>query len=141
MARRRRSGRRYHGSKESFSRGSITGASDAVRKLRELGEHVLTEAKMALHEGAMLVVADAKSRVPVKTGKLKESIKAVSLEDGAVYELSADARNSNGISYGQFVEFSPKIAKPFLYPAMDANRNIIANDVKNAIQDAIRRGH
>ena len=92
-------------------------------------------------EGARLVVDDAKSRVPVKTGKLQESIKATSLEDGAAYEITANAKNSKGIPYGQFVEFSPKIAKPFLYPAMDANRNIIANDVKTAIQDAIRRGH
>ena len=137
----RRTSRRYRGG--SFSRGysNIEGVQNAVRKLHELGEHVLTEAKTALGEGARLVVDDAKSRVPVKTGKLQESIKATSLEDGAAYEITANAKNSKGIPYGQFVEFSPKIAKPFLYPAMDANRNIIANDVKTAIQDAIRRGH
>lgn len=136
-----RTSRRYRGGNESFARGSVRGIDEAVRKLRELGEHVLEEAKMALHEGAELIVADAKSRVPVRTGKLRDSIKAVSLEDGAAYIISADARNEYGIPYGQFVEFSPKINRPFLFPAMGANIGMIKNDVKQAIQDAIRRGH
>lgn len=133
MARRRHNDR-------TFSRGYVgTQVETAVRKLREKGEHVLAAAKVALEQGADMVVEDAKSRCPVRTGKLRDSIKATKLEDGAAYEISADAKNEYGVAYGQFVEFSPR-GTPFLYPAMDACRNTINENVKQAIQDAVQRG-
>ncbi len=131
--------RRRYGS-QSFSRGSISGnVNQAVRSLRELGEHVLTAAKAELKNGADLIVNDAKSRCPVRTGKLRDSIKAVRKKDGALYQISADARNQNNIPYGQFVEFDPKIAQPFLYPAFYANMDTVKNNVRNAVQNAIRQ--
>ena len=131
--------RRRH-NESSFGRGyaNIAGVSEAVRNLRMKGEHVLTAAKQALKEGADMIVQDAKSRCPVKTGALKNSITAKSLEYGAAYEISADAKNQNGVAYGQFVEFSP-YGHPFLYPAMDAQRDNVNNRVKQAVQNAI--GH
>ncbi len=136
-----RTSRRRH-NESSFSRGyvNIAGVSAAVRNLRMKGEHVLTAAKQALMVGAYDIVSDAKSRVPVKTGKLRDSIKATELEDGAAYDISADAKNQKGVAYGQFVEFDPKINKPFLYPAMDAQRDNVHNRVKQAIQNAIAQG-
>ena len=135
------SGRRRH-RERSYQRGytSIMGTGQAVTKLREIGEHVVTEAKAALAEGAQLIVDEAKSRVPVKSGKLRDSIKAVSEQEGAAYVLSANAKNKNGIAYGQFVEWSPKINQPFLYPAMDAKRGEVYALVKDAIKEAIDRG-
>ena len=124
----------------NFQRGSVSGVEEAVRKLREKGEHVLEAAKAALKDGAELIVNDAKSRCPVDTGKLKNSIKAVEVADGAVYELSADAKNQKGVPYGRFVELSPKINRPFLHPAVDANINAVRENVKQAIQDAINHG-
>lgn len=142
-------GRRIH-RERTFRRGAISAFSTtntesirkAVQKLREIGEHVVNAAKLALAYGVDQIVADAKSRVPVRSGKLKDSIKArevEGVESGVLYEISADATNKKGIAYGQFVEFGPH-CRPFLYPAMDANRDIIKNDVEEAIQEAIRRG-
>lgn len=135
-----RTSRRRH-RESSFHRGyeNISGVSEAVRKLRMKGEHVLTAAKQALKEGADMVVNDAKSRCPVRTGALKNSIKAESLEYGAAYEISADAKNQNNVAYGQFVEFSPN-GHPFLYPALDAQRDAVNNHVKQAIDNAVARG-
>ena len=126
-----------------FQRGNIDGVEEAVRNLRAIGEDVLFAAELALAEGAERIVNDAKSRCPVRTGKLRNSIRAVDIADGAAYQISADARNDVGIPYGQFVEFSPKINKPFLYPAIDVNIKFIKNEIKFAIQDAIseRRGY
>lgn len=143
-------GHRRH-TESTFRRGSVSAFSTtntesirkAVQKLREKGEHVINAAKLALAYGVDQIVADAKSRVPVRSGKLKESIKALEVagvEEGVLYEISADATNKKKIAYGQFVEWDPRINKPFLYPAMDANRDIIKNDVKEAIQEAIRQG-
>ena len=137
MARRRR----RHTESTFHRAGSLAGVNAAVEKLRRQGEEVLFAAKSALKDGVDLVIADAKSRCPVRTGKLRDSIKAVDVADGAAYEITADATNSNGVAYGQFVEFSPKINKPFLYPAIDANIATVREGVKQAIQGALRSGN
>lgn len=128
--------------RSTFSRGGEghLGTSQTVKALREMGAHVERAAKQALKHGADKVVADAKSRVPVRTGNLKNSIKAVPNRDGSAYTLSANAQK-NGVAYGQFVEFNPKINKPFLYPALDANRQQIRENIKDAVRQAVARGH
>lgn len=123
----------------SFTRGH-TSTGKTFRELREIGEHAVQAAKDALRQGADIIVQDAKSRCPVKTGKLRDSITAVSKNSGASYQISADAKNEKGDSYGVFVEFDPKINKPFMYPAMDANRNAVYENVKDAINNAINKG-
>ena len=124
-----------------FSRGvsDTIGLQETMRQLREMGEHVVTAAKTALARGAAEVVADAKSRCPVKTGRLRNSIRAEPNRNGTMYKISADADN-NGFCYGQVVEFSPKINKPFLYPALDANYGRIQSEIRAAIRQALETG-
>ena len=144
MARRTHSGRRVH-RESAFHRGEMTGdligrsTAQTLAALREIGEHVINAAKVELANGSAIIVEDAKSRCPVKTGKLRDSIRAVAKQGGAVYELSANAHDRNGIAYGQFVEFGPH-GHPFLYPAIDANREFVKGRIKDAIKQAIDRG-
>ena len=105
-----------------------------------MGDHVVTAAKNALKQGADDVVADAKSLCPVKTGKLKNSIRAEPNREGTSYKIVADADN-NGFCYGVVVEFSPKINKPFLYPALEANYGRIMGNIIGAIDRAVQTGH
>lgn len=121
----------------SFTRGHMS-TGRAVRQLRELGEHVVEAAKHALKLGVYRVVADAKSKCPVKTGKLRDSIKAESNKQGTEYQISANAEN-DGVFYGPIVEFSPEINKPFMYPALDAHREEIRVSIQNAIHVASQR--
>lgn len=134
-----RTSRRRH-RERTFHRGYAGDAELAVRKLRAKGEHALRAAKQALMIGAYEIVSDAQSRCPVRTGKLRDSIKAEKLHDGAAYEITADATNEDGVAYGQFVEFSPQINQPFLYPALEANIDRIKHNMKTAIQNAVRQG-
>lgn len=134
-----RTSRRRHREREFHRIGDISSINAAVEKLKEKGEEVLNAGKQALAEGVNRIVEDAKSRCHVRTGKLRESIQAKKLADGAAYEITADAKNSSGVAYGQFVEFSPAINHPFLYPAIDANIENVKNNVDNAINNAINR--
>ena len=113
-----------------------------LSELREIGNHAVEAAKNALREGANTVAADAKSRVAVKTGKLKDSIKVQSRNNGTVYRVSADAfkTDSHGKKYyyGRRIEFDPEINKRFLYPALDAHREEIYKNVDEAVHNAIR---
>lgn len=125
-----------------FSRGvsDTVGLPETLRRLREIGEHVVTAAKDALKQGADEVVADAKSRCPVRTGKLRDSIRAEANREGTSYKIVADADN-NGFCYGQIVEFSPKEGyTPFLYPALDANYGRIMSNIRAAINNATQTG-
>ena len=111
----------------------------AVASLRRRGEGVAQAAKEALKEGGDLIVADAKSRVPVRTGALRNSIHYEIKEDGGAIEIKADARNSKGRPYGYMVEYSPKVNRPFLKPAVDANAAQINQMIKAAIEDSAPR--
>ena len=97
-------------------------------------------AKDALKQGADEVVADAKSRCPVRTGKLRDSIRAEPNREGTSYKIIADADN-NGYQYGQIVEFSPKEGfTPFLYPALEANYGRVMSNIRTAISNVIGSG-
>ena len=133
------SSRRVHRETEFSSARKVEGADRAVQQLRALGEDIVIAAKVELAIGVDAVSQDAKNRVPVLTGKLKESIKYRDIAEGAVYDVLADAKNENGIAYGQFVEFSPKINRPFLYPAIKANKREIKKNIKLAVQEAVKK--
>jgi len=151
-------GRRYHGRDKGFSRGQISGGSHTAEKLQAIGSHVLEAAKTALANGAEEVVKDAKSRCPVSisqylpkgatAGALRDSIKAEANKDKTRYFLTAHASVPNvhynggeGVFYyGQIVEFSPRINKPYLYPAFDAKRDSVMQGVEDAIRNAIKGG-
>ena len=137
--------RRSHYGDLGFARGKIS-SNKAVAEIRQMGEHVLKAAKVALKKGADAVVADAKNRCLVNTGRLRNSIKAESNRDGSVYWITANASveskksPSGRFYYGAVVEFSPKINRPFLYPAMEQNRQQIEDDISAAISKATRSG-
>ncbi|SFA71513.1 HK97 gp10 family phage protein [Selenomonas ruminantium] len=115
--------------------------------LRELGDNATQAAKSALADGVELVVKEAKERCPVYKGHdsrvvkgaLKNSIHAVKLKGGAKYKIIADAVSHDGIFYGKLVEFSPKINKPFMYPALDAQRDTVRKLIVEAVQKAVRK--
>ena len=131
---------------KGFSRGYMS-TGKTVQELRKLGEDVLQAAKDALAAGADEVMQEAKGRCPVyegrdkrvRKGALRDSIKLKKLRGGTAYKISADARAADGMFYGQIVEFSPKINRPFLYPALDAHREEIREKIVAAVRTAYRR--
>lgn len=107
--------------------------------LTEVGEKATEAAKNALSKGADNVVLDAKSRCPVRTGKLRDSIRKKILAKGLKIKIEAGAESDDGTPYGKIVEFSPKINKPFLYPALDAARESIKQSIAGAISEGLKK--
>ena len=95
-----------------------------ANQLRRRGARIEQAAKRVLRETAEEIVQAAKSRAPVKTGNLRDSIHLEEENDGLTFKITADAKNQSGECYAKIVEFSPKINQPFLQPALDANRNL-----------------
>lgn len=119
-----------------------TKTTRAVKEhLKQLGERVIEVAEAATEENAKLLVDEMKKRVPVETGRLRDSIHYVrgrTDKDGFVnYKIVVDASNDD-YKYAKIVEFSPKINKPFMYPAFDALRATMKENVKDAIRKAVK---
>lgn len=102
-------------------------------KLRGQVYKKIQAAKNELRIGANAVATDAKSLCPVKTGKLKESIKLSETKNGEVYIVSANAKNKAGLNYAKFVEFG-LYAQPFMYPAFYRNVDAIRARIKKALE-------
>lgn len=86
----------------------------------------------ALREAVDAVVDEAKGRVPVDSGKLRDAIHVEETEDG--YSIVA---GDNEAFYGHLVEFGTthSAAHPFLLPAFEAERESILDAVSDALDD------
>lgn len=113
---------------------------DFSNKLRGQIDKRVQAAKNAFRNGAKVIADDAKNLCPVKTGKLKNSIKLTETQNGEIFIVSANAKNKNGLNYAKFVEFDPRIARPFLYPAFYNNVDSIRNNVRAAL-DGVNNGN
>ena len=124
------------------------GFVSAEKILSKLGAEATAAAKEALAHGADDVVAEAKNRCPIYAGTdrrvvkgaLRDSIhKRPRRRDGSVWRIAVDSESEDGVPYGVLVEFSPRINRPFLYPALDAKKDEIRSAIVDAVRAAIRR--
>lgn len=123
-----------------MARGKMSGNS-ITALLVELGAEVNESAKKALLDGANIILADAKSKIPNTTklsiGKLSESGHLVVNKKGNMIRIVFDAKNDDYM-YGKIVEFRPGHEHPFLYTAYDSHRNEVKENVIDAIRNAVR---
>ena len=106
--------------------------------LQVYGEKAAKAAKQALAENADELCNLARSKCPVKTGNLRDSIHVEKRRGGSVLRVVADAKDEKGRAYARVVEFSPKIDEPFMYPAFDQLKDSMKQNVINAIKGAIK---
>ena len=138
---------RHSGGRKGFTRGTVRGQAEVSKILKEMGANVVEAAKKEILRQGEIIAEDAKTRCPVDTGELRDSIKAKPTKDGLVCRISANARNSKGkrwpnFAYGQILEFAPvgKGGHPFLYPAFDARKDAAQAAIYDAVQRAWRGG-
>ena len=105
--------------------------------LARYGNSAAMAAKKALLENAEALAEEAKRRCPVDTGQLKESIHVEMSKSGTKAKVIADAVNLKGHPYARYVEFSPRIDEPFMYPAMESKREEMKQNTINKIREAL----
>lgn len=110
-----------------------------ILDLKELGQDVCDAALNELENGAVIIVNDAQSRIHNVSGKLSRSIHFKKLNKGQKIRIIADAKDEKGFAYGPIVEFSPRINKPFLYPALDTHRAEIRQNIIDKIREAVHK--
>lgn len=103
----------------------------------------LTKKKVAV-ENVKTIVSDAadtgerimKERVPVDTGRLKDSIERKESDGGKTVKIEPTARDKNGRYYAGYVEFGTKKtpAVPFVRPAQEEARKQLFEDGLKLLQ-------
>lgn len=85
----------------------------------------------ALKAGAEMIEAEAKARVVVSSGNLRDAIHTEKTDDGFTVIAGDD-----DAFYGHFVEFgtSSTPARPFLIPAFEARRGQVVATVTAALR-------
>ncbi len=134
----------------------IKGVEQLMRKLDKIDKlHQQDALADALADGGVVLIKEAKRRVPVKSGDLRDSLHVGGYKEltpefrkvGIYGELPGPKGSGRSVGvlvgttlpYGPLVEMGTKRAKaqPFLRPAGDTKENDIRNAVDDRIQEII----
>jgi len=127
-----------------MARGRLSGSAISTL-LIELGAEVSVKAKQALLAGGQTILSDARARIRNVSGTLSASGKIEVNKSGTIVRIVFDAQSpatansAGGYMYGKIVEFRPGHEHPFLYPAYDAHRDRIKQNVIEAIRRAVKK--
>lgn len=139
----------------------VDGLDELEAKLLELDKRVATRVvRGALRKSGQIVADSAKTKVPVDSGALKESIGTIARKGKGkrtFQSLFVAPRERNksavaiantfredpikGIFYGHIVEkgYGRQRPQPFLRPALDENVNEVVETFSKALNEAIKR--
>lgn len=93
---------------------------ELARALKAAGRTIGKSESQVVTASANAIAREARRRVPIKSGKLHDSIK-VHVNYGVSATVYADARNNVDELYAHYVEYgtSRTPAQPFIHPAAD----------------------
>jgi len=129
---------------------SLIGDKELQRKFKTLVGKVQKKiARKAIRAGAKIVLADAKNRAPVLSGKLKKSlkVKAIKRSRSTIGVLvQTGTREKLNIPEGSKYYYPAAVeyghggvaAKPFLRPALDTNADRALSTIQRELWNGIR---
>ncbi len=103
---------------------SVKFTSHATERLQEINQQI----EKGMTKACVLVERDAKKNAPIDTGRLRNSIThRLETETGQIIGIVG-----TNVEYASFQEFgtSKMAAQPFLFPALEANRDKIKDTLK-----------
>lgn len=133
----------------------LEGVQDVMRALQGFSDETLQERlREAIKAGAEIVAEDAKARAPVRTGRLRDSIKTRVPKKGLTAKVEADypaggkvrktstkKQKAGSREYYAFaVEYGTRKmpAQPFMAPALAAKASQVMQKMESALEEACR---
>lgn len=127
----------------------IDGLSELKKALDELPKRVIrNHVYSGLRAGAMVIRDEARTLVPVRTGRLRRAIIVYRARDrsaGPTYNVGVSAGKKKddpkGAWYGRFIELGTrrKAAKPFLRPAAESKAGAAAEAFRERASQRIEK--
>ncbi len=125
---------------------TATGVNQIDQVLKGLPNQLQHRVLQAAHaEASNPLLAKAKSIVPVRTGKLKNSISVNKPSITRASQIGIVEVGPMGVNYGSFVEFGHNLVtrsgvkigfvkeRPYLKPAFDQTKGIVIQNITNSI--------
>lgn len=116
----------------------VDGLRELQRDLRALGGDAVKELRKVNLEGAQVVERAAVPHVPVRTGRLRRSVKARASQRGATVKAGTKT-----VPYAAVIEFgSPKRhmrPRPFLFPTAEQERPKVVALYRRRLNDLIHK--
>jgi len=124
----------------------VTGLRELRRELKRVSAQLPRELAKVNHEAAEIVAAEARRRAPVRSGKLRGSVRALRQQARGVV-----AAGSARVPYAGVQEFGGTVprfhsasrttipAQPYVYPALGAKRDEVIDAYGEALGDLMRR--
>lgn len=108
----------------------VLGEQSLARKLAAIGPALDAAMKREVKVAAVNIQNGARRRVPVKTGRLRNSITHEIAEDGLNAAIGSNAQ------YAPYVEFGTRRmrARPYLFPAFEEERPQYMARLRRALQ-------
>jgi HK97 gp10 family phage protein len=124
----------------------VTGMKELSRAFKTFGDATLPKGVRDAHKSAVEVVAaDARRSVPVRSGRLKGSIKTSGTQrGGAVTAGSSKVRYAKAIEFGTGARVGKRgphniVGRPFLHNAVKAQRDKVAEVYRRQIRGLVER--
>lgn len=121
---------------------NMSGMDELLQKLETMGNKAGRIENQALKKAAETVLDSAKDKVPIDTGKLKDTldIGKVKTKDGVKYiEVGITKGDNSEIYYGKFIEWgtSKRPATPYLQPAYEENIRKVEEIIKQELKEGL----
>lgn len=123
----------------------VNGLDEIDKALKAFSEEVAVKiTRKALRAGSKVILTEAQEKVPVDTGKLRDSLKITSRKKGDRIVNSVGTSNNKNLFAGEtyyagFIEYgAPERdlpARPFMRPALDA----ASGEAVKAIEDTYKK--
>jgi len=111
----------------------IEGQEQLAAKFKKISKTASNEVEQALINSALMVERDAKIKVPVDTGRLRQSI---THQDENFGSQNPAVKVGTNVDYAPHIEYgtSKQSAKPFLRPAFEENKQKILKEIAKAMR-------
>ncbi len=120
----------------------IEGLAEVQKLFEDMGDAATDVLDKAAKDGADIVFNDAKQKVPVDSGKLRDSLvlKKSKVKNAKVRSEYYVSKKSGAEHFAPVELGTSKMkAQPFLRPAIDENMQAVAKTVNDAVLKAIGR--
>lgn len=117
---------------------AVKGLKELIAVLEKIPKELDSTVGQILEANAQEIERDAKSKAPVDTGKLQQSIKALKESDKS-YVIRAN--NTGKAPYAGFVEYGTRYmrAQPYLFPAFFSGRARFIKDLENLLDKTFKK--
>lgn len=138
----RHAGRNSDRSMAAGSGIEVRGLRELRRDFRRAGDD-MTDLKDLHKYLADSVAGTAKTLVPVRTGRLKDSIRGMAQKTGAQVAAGNNRKSLTGVSYAGPIHFGWARRgirpQPWLYEALDSRRDDVIENYNEEIKQIIKR--